>query len=158
MTARPTAPVTSVPTGAPLRIARPTRDLAAAERFWLDGVGLDVLWRTADPSPGEHRLTMVGVPGGSWHLELVDDPESAEASRPSDEDLLVIYLSEPVHEAWLARIEAAGGRRTSARNPYWDRWGVTVIDPDGYRLVLSTRTWDSSTLASAPGADTPHRS
>ncbi|MHB8296804.1 MAG: VOC family protein, partial [Acidimicrobiales bacterium] len=27
------------------------------------------------------------------------------------------------------------------RNPYWDRWGVTIEDPDGYRLVLSHRTW-----------------
>lgn len=25
----------------------------------------------------------------------------------------------------------------------WDRRGVTVEDPDGYRLVLSTRTWSN---------------
>jgi hypothetical protein len=28
-----------------------------------------------------------------------------------------------------------------ARNPYWDRWGITIADPDGYRLVLSTLSW-----------------
>ena len=41
----------------------------------------------------------------------------------------------------LARLLAAGGRRVVARNPYWEQWGVTVQDPDGYRLVLSIRGW-----------------
>jgi hypothetical protein len=40
-----------------------------------------------------------------------------------------------------ARLAGAGGRLVPARNPYWDRWGVTIADPDGYRLVLSHRTW-----------------
>lgn len=31
-----------------------------------------------------------------------------------------------------------------AHNPYWDTWGVTLRDPDGYRLVLSTRTWSNA--------------
>jgi hypothetical protein len=31
--------------------------------------------------------------------------------------------------------------RCRARNPYWDRWGITIADPDGYRLVLSTLSW-----------------
>lgn len=26
-------------------------------------------------------------------------------------------------------------------NPYWDTWAVTFLDPDGYRLVLSNRSW-----------------
>lgn len=140
----------TIPAHAPIRLARPSRDLAAAERFWVDGVGLDVLWRTDPPAAGEqahpvvggHALLMVGPQGAAWHLELVDDPESAAAAAPSEEDLLVIYLGEPVGEDRLARIEAAGGRRTPARNPYWETWGVTMVDPDGYRLVLSTRTWD----------------
>ena len=29
----------------PVRIARPTHDLRAAERFWVGGLGLDVLFR-----------------------------------------------------------------------------------------------------------------
>nr|WP_319460419.1 VOC family protein [Micromonospora sp. RTP1Z1] len=54
---------------------------------------------------------------GGWHLELVDGPV--------DDDL-------------ADRLERAGGTRVSA-GPYWDRWGVTFADPDGYRLVLGTR-------------------
>jgi len=126
---------------APVRIARPTQDLAAAERFWADGVGLQVLWRTEGASAGAHSLLMVGTPGACWHLELVDDPETAAAAGMTDEDLLVIYLGTDPDEAWLERIVAAGGRLVPAHNPYWDEWGITLVDPDGYRLVLSKRIW-----------------
>lgn len=53
----------------PLRVARPTRSLTRAERFWRDGVGLEVLWRTGDEAQGGHALLMLGVPGASWHAE-----------------------------------------------------------------------------------------
>lgn len=41
----------------------------------------------------------------------------------------------------VARLLAAGGSVVSSHNPYWDQWGVTVSDPDGYRLVLCERSW-----------------
>lgn len=124
-----------------LRIARPTHDLAAAERFWIAGVGLEVQWRTGEEAEGGHALTMVGAPGAGWHLELVADPDSAAEARPTEEDLLVLYLGETPDAAWLDQIDRAGGRRVRSRNPYWDEWGVTIVDPDGYRLVLSQRVW-----------------
>ncbi|WP_420856981.1 hypothetical protein [Streptomyces chilikensis] len=43
-------------------------------------------------------------------------------------------------EALVTRLEAHGGRRVTAHNPYRDHWGVTVEDPDGYRLVLPRGT------------------
>lgn len=125
-----------------IRIARPVADLAATERFWVEGVGLEVLWRTGDQAEGGHALTMLGAPGAAWHLELVADAHSAAQARPTEEDLLVLYLGESPSESWLERIERAGGSRVPARNPYWETWGVTVVDPDGYRLVLSRRSWD----------------
>jgi catechol 2,3-dioxygenase-like lactoylglutathione lyase family enzyme len=123
-----------------VRIARPSRDLAAAERFWIDGLGLSVLYRfEADGTTEEHSLLMAGWPDAAWHLELVDAGEIRP--RPTVEDLFVVYLGEAVPEELVARLEAHGGRRVQAHNPYWDEWGVTVEDPDGYRLVLSTRQW-----------------
>lgn len=133
--------VKEIPLNSPIRLARPSSDLDAAERFWVEGVGLQILWRSGKDVEGGHRLTMVGLPGAPWHLELVDDPDAAAASMPGPEDLLVIYLGEPADPELLDRITAAGGRRVAARNPYWDRWGVTVADPDEHLLVLSERTW-----------------
>ncbi|MEH0969575.1 VOC family protein [Micromonospora sp. CPCC 205546] len=129
-------------TVAHLRIARPSRDLAAAERFWAGGLGLDVLWRSAAGAPGEHDLLMLGRPGDQWHLELVGGEQLAVVPAPTPEDLLVLYLDDPVEDELVRELQRAGGTRVSA-GPYWDRWGVAVADPDGYRLVLCTRGWSN---------------
>ena len=115
-----------------LRIARPSRDLQASERFWVDGVGLDVLFRVGSSAEGGHALLMVGWPDAAWHLELVSDPGGETPAAPTEEDLLVLYLNGEVD---------AGGSRAASRNPYWDDGGVTIADPDGYRLVLTSRSW-----------------
>src|SRR5438046_55568 len=105
--------------GSPVRIARPSHDLRAAERFWVGGLGLDVLFRADDSAEGGHALLMVGWPGAAWHLELVGDPENATPAAPSEEDLLVLYLGGEVDEDLVRRLVDAGGTRVSARNPYW---------------------------------------
>lgn len=127
---------------APLRIARPSRDLEAACRYWHEGLGMQVLWRTdaAALHDGEHELVMLGFPGAAWHLELVLTRD-APAPTPTAEDLLVLYLDGPVPDDVVRRVCDCGGRRVEAANPYWETWGITLEDPDGYRLVLSTRGW-----------------
>ncbi|MER5734946.1 VOC family protein [Streptomyces sp. NPDC002262] len=128
-----------------IRIARPSRDLGAAERFWVSGLGLDVQYRhEADGTRGLHSLLMVGWRGASWHLELVHDPAAPTEPRPTAEDLLVVYLGEEVPDALVRRLEEHGGKHVPAHNPYWDTWGVTLRDPDGYLLVLSTRDWTTT--------------
>ncbi|MFE5662283.1 VOC family protein [Streptomyces sp. NPDC056431] len=124
-----------------VRVARPSRDLAAAERFYVDGLGLEVQWRTTERVSGKHDLLMVGPEGGGWHFELTRDPEHPVEPAPTVEDLFVVYLGAPVEEAQVERLLAAGGTRVAAHNPYWDEHGVTVEDPDGYQLVLCSRTW-----------------
>lgn len=126
-----------------IRIARPVSDLAAAERFHVDGLGLAVLYRGLATGPGEHDLVMVGLPGAGWHLELVGGPQLASKPAPTADDLLVSYLDGPVDPAFVERLLAAGGTRVSG-GPYWDRWGVTIADPDGYRHVLCTRAWHNT--------------
>jgi catechol 2,3-dioxygenase-like lactoylglutathione lyase family enzyme len=94
-----------------VRLARPSADLDRSERFWVDGLGLEVLYR---------------------------------ASPEAEGDLLVLYLGGPADDDVIDRLERAGGRRVPARNPYWDRWGITIEDPDGYRLLLCSREWTAS--------------
>ncbi|WP_433829704.1 VOC family protein [Actinoplanes sp. CA-015351] len=138
--------MTEINADAHIRLARPVRDLAAAERFYAGGLGLDVLYRGFANGPGEHDILMVGLAGAAWHLELVRAP----VLDISGHDLLVIYLGAvPVPDALVERIVAAGGNRVSA-GPYWDRWGVTFADPDGHRVVLSTRNWANTPAVACP--------
>ncbi|REK86902.1 VOC family protein [Streptomyces inhibens] len=126
-----------------IRIARPSRDLAAAERFWKQGLGLSELYRHSSEA-GEHALLMLGWPDAHWHLELTLDPSGTLGPSPTPDDLLVVYLGEAVPAELVGRLERCGGKRVAAYNPYWDEWGVTIEDPDGYRLVLSQREWSNS--------------
>ncbi len=125
----------------PIRLARPSRDLKVARRFWVEGVGLDILWETGTEAEGGHALLMIGARGAAWHLELVGDPIAHAHSRPGPEDLLVLYLGLTFDLAIVERMVAHGGTRVTSPNPYWERWGATVADPDGYRLLLSHRNW-----------------
>ncbi|MVN87084.1 VOC family protein [Deinococcus sp. HMF7620] len=122
-----------------LRLARPSRNLAAAQHFYQDGLGLQVLWQSC--GDGFADLLMLGLPGAAWHLELTHARDQTVTPTPTAEDLLVLYLDGPVPAEVIQCLEQCGGQRVAALNPYWDEWGVTVQDPDGYRLVLCTRSW-----------------
>ena len=134
-----------------IRIARPTRDIGEAQRFYVDGLDMQVLYRVTaegtahDASGHVDDLIMLGWPDASWHLEFVldhtEDAANACLPRPTVEDLLVVYVDGPIDRNVLQRLVNAGGREVRPKNPYWEQWGVTVEDPDGYRIVLSQRQW-----------------
>ena len=124
-----------------IRLARPSLDLSAAERFYVDGLGLSLLYRHEAETPDEFSLLMLGLPGALWHLELTHSARHSVQPTPTADDLLVLYLGEPVSAQTLAHLQACGGVQVPALNPYWDEWGVTIQDPDGYRSVLCQREW-----------------
>lgn len=133
-----------------IRIARPCRDFKAAERFYITGLGLTALWRTDGPAheiEGGHELLMLGWPGAAWHLELVLADRNGGGSdlpTPTEEDLLVIYMDGSIDPAVVERLIEAGGERVKHPNVYWEKWGVTIRDPDGYLLVLCQRGWGNA--------------
>lgn len=146
-----------------IRIARPTKDISKAERFYIDGLGMEILYRVtpndATQTAGEHvdDLVMLGWPSAPWHLEIVldhtRDTTHACLPQPTAEDLLVLYLDGPVDRVALTRLVDAGGKQVRPKNPYWDQWGVTVEDPDGYRIVLSQRRWANEEARARWAAD-----
>jgi catechol 2,3-dioxygenase-like lactoylglutathione lyase family enzyme len=122
-----------------LRIARPSRDLRASERFWVEGLGLEVLLRADSSAEGGHALLMAGWPDAVWHLELVGDPHGetprADRGRPAG-----LYLNGEVDASVVRRLVDARHPARRAQSLLGSR-GVTVVDPDGYRLVLTSRSW-----------------
>jgi catechol 2,3-dioxygenase-like lactoylglutathione lyase family enzyme len=129
-----------------LRIARPALDLAASERFYAGGLGLAVLFRvTGRPASEERDLLMVGPAGGHWHLELTASDTDPVEPAPTPEDLLVFYLGDEYDaeagRQLRERLPEHGGTPVVSHNPYWDQHGATFEDPDGYRVVLTSRMW-----------------
>ena len=74
-----------------LRIARPSRDLEAAERFYVDGLGFKVLQRGRGTSTGERDLLMVGLSGAAWHIELIHDTARTVEPVVTPDDLLAAF-------------------------------------------------------------------
>lgn len=98
-----------------LRIARPVRSLSAAEKFWVEGLGLSVLFRTSgNPAEveGEHALLMLGWPGAAWHLEFIHDPERemVPGTAKQEENLVVLYvlLIRGLWRGWKFAVEERG--------------------------------------------------
>jgi catechol 2,3-dioxygenase-like lactoylglutathione lyase family enzyme len=121
-----------------LRVARPTRNLAAAVSFYaLLGVPVLSSFEDLDGYSG----VIIGLPDASRQLELVY--REGETPSPTPEDQLVLYLGSGERvETEAARISAAGFEPRPAANPYWARNGaVSFVDPDGYWLVLSPESW-----------------
>lgn len=119
------------------RYARHCNSLPEMIRFYRDGVGLKVL---GDFEGHEgYDGVFLGPQTGDWHLEFTVSPTPAD-HHPDPDDLLVFYAdSHPEMQEWAARIQKAGGRPVEPANPYWKKHGVTVEDPEGYRIVVAFR-------------------
>ena len=125
-----------------LRVARPTDDLDAVERFYNEGLGLETLYRFTDHDGFDG--IMLGRSGWPYHLEFTRARGHRAGRAPTADNLLVFYL--PEADRWRAavqRMEQAGFAPVAAFNPYWDRLGVTFEDPDGYRVVLQHDVWEA---------------
>jgi catechol 2,3-dioxygenase-like lactoylglutathione lyase family enzyme len=123
-----------------VRIARPVSDLARAREMYCRGLGLRVLASFEDHAGFDGVI--LGLPEGNVHFELTRCTRDPVVPSPSPEDLVVLYIPSP--EQWrlaCTHMIAAGFREVRSFNPYWERFGRTFEDPDGYRAVLQNARW-----------------
>jgi catechol 2,3-dioxygenase-like lactoylglutathione lyase family enzyme len=122
-----------------IRLARHTTRLDALVTFYRDGIGLPEIggFRDHDGYDG----VFLELPGTGGHLEFTSGGEHG-AACPHPESLLVLYLgSRAAVDAVMARL---GVDAVEPANPYWAEHGLTVEDPDGFRVVLVPERWQSS--------------
>jgi GNAT superfamily N-acetyltransferase len=116
---------------AQLRVARHTDRLEELLRFYREGIGLPEIGGFRDHEG--YDGVFLAVPGSGAHLEFTTGG-AHDTPTPHPESLLVLYLSDraAVDEV-VARL---GAEPVVPANPYWAAHGVTLEDPDGFRVVL----------------------
>jgi catechol 2,3-dioxygenase-like lactoylglutathione lyase family enzyme len=119
-----------------LRVARHTRRIDELVRFYRDGLGLPEIGRFEDHDG--YDGVFLAVPGTDAHLEFTSGG-GHDAPAPHPETLLVLYLGSD--DAVADVCDRLRADSVEAANPYWDRNGVTILDPDGFRVVLVPRGW-----------------
>jgi catechol 2,3-dioxygenase-like lactoylglutathione lyase family enzyme len=120
-----------------VRVARPTRRLRELKKFYCEGIGLEVI-NSFEGHAGYSGI-MLGLPGNDYHLEFTEHEAAGDADYPppSADNLLVLYIPERAAVAAIAaRLAAMGYAAVAPENPYWNERGLTIPDPDGWRVVL----------------------
>lgn len=117
-------------------VAIQVHDLAAAEAFYRDVLGLPVerRWPTADGT-GERSLWLALGEGTFLALERVDGAPNADGAWRSAAPglhLLALRIPSAARATWEARLTAAGVA-IAHRTPYT----LYVRDPEGNRVGLS---------------------
>jgi predicted lactoylglutathione lyase len=80
---------------------------------------------------------MLGLPDSQYHIEFTQSEEIMELPRPTKEHLFVFYVANRFERDKIVnRLACMGYREVEPENPYWGRGGVTIEDPDGWRIVL----------------------
>jgi catechol 2,3-dioxygenase-like lactoylglutathione lyase family enzyme len=117
-------------------VARQTGRLDEIVTFYREGLGLAQIDHFTDHAGYDGVMLM--LPGTCTHLEFTATEQSSPP-MPHVEDLLVLYVGDQrTVDELVARLAVAPITR---ENPYWDQVGVTVGDPDGFRVVLVGKSW-----------------
>jgi catechol 2,3-dioxygenase-like lactoylglutathione lyase family enzyme len=121
-----------------LRVARHTNRLDEVVSFYRDGVGLPEIGRFTGHEG--YDGVFLAIPGTEAHLEFTAGG-GHDAPDPHPESLLVLYLGSP--ERVAEAVARTGVEPVEPANPFWGRNGVTLVDPDGFRVVLVPEDWQA---------------
>ncbi|MEV8514183.1 VOC family protein [Dactylosporangium sp. NPDC051484] len=121
-----------------VRFARQTARLDEVVEFYRDRLGLPEIGRFAGHDG--YDGVMLALPGTGAHLEFTATAHLAPP-QPHEEQLIVLYLGDRAAVDDL--VARSGATPVASTNPYWDRVGVTIADPDGFRVVLVADAWDA---------------
>jgi catechol 2,3-dioxygenase-like lactoylglutathione lyase family enzyme len=104
-------------------------------RFYTEGLGLRKLggFEGHDGYDG----VFIGLPGSAYHLAFTTHVAGSPCPAPTEDNLLVLYVPDrTIIDRVVRRLEAMGYPPVPPENPFWLDDGVTIADPDGWRVVL----------------------
>lgn len=117
------------------RFARHTNNLENIKSFYINVLSFELLGEFKNHAG--YNGIFIGKPNLDWHLEFtVSDDEIIHSFN--EDDILVFYPE--TAEDYKLNIENIQKQNIcfiNAKNPYWDENGKMILDPDGYRIVIS---------------------
>ena len=117
------------------RVARHTSQLPEMITFYKDIIGLQALgsFNNHDGYDG----VFLGLPGLGWHLEFTTS-EYAPQHTSDEDDFLVFYVNTKAdQDAIRNKCIEAGVPILTAKNPYWNKDGLVISDPDEIKLIIA---------------------
>jgi uncharacterized glyoxalase superfamily protein PhnB len=120
-----------------LRLARHTNQLQKIKSFYIDVLGFELIGEFNDHD--NYNGIFLSKDNSEWHLEFTES--SIQAKHEFDEDDLMVFYADSIKELNLIKrnLTNKGVNKIKAQNPYWNRNGFMLKDPDGYRIVFSVR-------------------
>ncbi len=117
------------------RYARHTNNLEKIKVFYTNVLQLELIG-SFEEHEGYNGF-FLGKTGEDWHLEFTATEELVK-HQFNEDDLLVFYpKTKKEYQSIVASIQKQGVSTLEAKNPYWNRHGVLVKDPDGMGVVIS---------------------
>ena len=117
------------------RHARHTNNLEQLKTFYTEILGLEVLGSFENHN--NYDGVFIGKPNENWHLEFTQTTEIVNHTFDED-DILVFYPNtNQEYELILEKIIKENIQFIKPKNPYWKENGKMILDPDGYRIIVS---------------------
>ena len=117
------------------RFARHTNNLEQLKSFYIDILGLELLGGFENHNG--YDGVFIGKSNENWHLEFTKSDEIVSFNF-GDEDILVFYPKNKLEfELIHDRIKSHSIKFINSKNPYWNENGKMLLDPEGYRVVIS---------------------
>lgn len=117
------------------RFARHTNDLEQIKSFYLDILGFELLGGFENHNG--YDGVFIGKSSKNWHLEFTKS-EDIVLFDFNEDDILVFYPNNKMEfDLVVNKVQSHKIEFIKAKNPYWNENGKMILDPDGYRVVIS---------------------
>ncbi|WP_029191065.1 VOC family protein [Ornithinibacillus scapharcae] len=127
-------------TAAQVRIARPTDKLEEVIHFYQNGLGLHKVGEFKGHRGYEGVI--FGLPDVQYHLEFTRHIDGSPCPAPTKDNLLVFYITNKNEiDSVAERLRNMGYPEVEPENAYWKELGITIEDPDGWRIVLMNKSY-----------------
>lgn len=117
------------------RFARHTNDLEQIKSFYIAILGFELLG--AFENHNGYDGVFIGKSNENWHLEFTKTKEVICFDFKEDDTLVFYPESKMEFDLLINQLQSHEIEFIKAKNPYWNENGKMILDPDGYRILIS---------------------